>query len=79
MIITTAYPGYVLIGREPPHPETRTMENWNHSMCMNVKPFDLTQNVYLTVCKQPRYTLIDIRKFVNGTTTILSIHLNGTL
>ena len=48
----------------------------NASACLFNKQFLLLGNIYSTLCNQDGYGVLDVRKFVNGTPTIIGADLS---
>ena len=79
ILSTCALPGVVLIGVShcPPEVEPVAMRpNLNQSACVYVKQYYLRGNTYATVCNMNGQIVMDIRRFINGSTTLIGIQLN---
>lgn len=50
--------------------------NVSETACVYVKQYNLRENTYVTVCNREGEVFIDIRRFLNGTATILGIPLS---
>ncbi|OOZ21251.1 hypothetical protein BOW31_12875 [Solemya velum gill symbiont] len=49
--------------------------NLNRTLCTYVKQYHLRGGTYVTVCNHSGEMILDVRRFVNGTATILGIPL----
>ncbi|MES9880678.1 MAG: hypothetical protein ABW185_07335 [Sedimenticola sp.] len=47
----------------------------NQTACMYVKQFALSRNMRVTVCNQGSEIIVDMRRFINGTSTIIGLPL----
>ena len=79
-ITICATPGFVILSqREGLHCTPLSINGelkLNASACLFNKQFRLLDNIYVTVCNQDRYVFLDVRKFVNGTPTIIGVDLS---
>ena len=79
-ITICATPGFVILSqREGLHctpPSINGELKLNASACLFNKQFRLLDNIYATVCNQDGYVFLDVRKFVNGTPTIIGVDLS---
>jgi len=48
----------------------------SQSICDNTTQFNLGQNLYLTVCHFDDENIVDLRKFINRTATIIGVQMN---
>ena len=75
-----ATPGFVILSqREGLHCTPLSINGklkLNASACLFNKQFRLLDNIYATVCNQDGYVSLDVRKFVNGTPTIIGVDLS---
>lgn len=55
---------------------TTTPIDANQTACLYVKQFTLARNMRVTVCNQHSEIIVDIRRFINGTSTIIGIPLH---
>jgi len=54
----------------------QTPTQFNSSACILSDHFDLTDGVWLTVCRLDEVSIIDIRRFIGGEASILGIPLS---
>lgn len=76
---TCAIPGFVLLteqNRLPLENQHSPNQDLNQTACVYVEKFYLRGNQYMTVCNQQGYVETDIRKFINGSATIIGVNLN---
>lgn len=79
LITTCAVPGVVILSQRDcslPVSDGGVKPNLNKTECLYVKQFYLQESLYATVCNQAGYVFLDIRKFVNGTATIIGVDLS---
>lgn len=48
----------------------------NETACVFIKQYDIYQDTYVTVCNKYGVVLLDIRRFINNTATIIGIQLS---
>ena len=48
----------------------------NQTACVFVKQFSLGVNTYITICNLQSEIIVDIRRFINGTSTIIGITID---
>ena len=77
ILIVIIVPGIVLISASS-HSQTPIDYEIkpNATACVFVKRYNLSDNIYLTVCNLNGYIMLDIRQFLNETSTLKGIELD---
>ena len=71
ILIVIIVPGIVLISASShSQPPIDYEIKPNATVCVFVKRYNLSENIYLTVCNLNGYIMLDIRQFLNETSTI---------
>jgi hypothetical protein len=79
IFVTCMAPLMVLVGisgsREKPDYEVKEIPSANQTGCVFVKQYRLGGTTYATVCNRNGELIVDIRKILNGTASIVGIPL----
>ena len=77
ILIVITVPGIILISvSSPSQPPIDFEIKPNATACVYVKRYNLSENIYLSVCNLNGYIMLDIRQFINESSTIKGIGLN---
>ena len=81
ILSTSAVPGFVILGMSgcpKPPLDYEVKPDLNQTACVYVKQYPVRFNTYATVCNRDGHVFVDLRRFVNGSATLLGIQLELT-
>lgn len=80
LLVSTVIPGIIILNDEKGHQinvaDYKLEVKQNETACVFIKQFDIYQDTYVTVCNRYGVVVLDIRRFINDTATIIGIQLS---
>ena len=77
ILSTCTVPGIVMIttAHYPTPADSIVTPDVNQTDCIYVKQYHLQHNTYATVCNMNGHILVDLRRYINGTATVIGMQL----
>lgn len=79
LFCSTSIPGILILNKENAHQSTvldyKIEADQNETACVFIKQYDIYHGTYVTVCNRYGVVVLDIRRFVNDTPSIIGIQL----
>jgi len=80
LLVSTLIPGLIILndekGQEINVSDFKVVHQDNETACVFIKQYDIYLDTFVTVCNRYGVVVLDIRRFINDTATIIGIQLS---